>query len=149
MRNYIILFFFGTLFLVACSSSTAVPANLIPKKQMIALMTQVHLADGTMYNYPQNPDTLYRHGMGKYLQLFKAFHTDTLQFKNSMIYYTAHADVMSDMYDQVIINLNNKSDSLNKVRRLHARADSIKNVIKFKRSQDSTKKVNAAKPQKK
>lgn len=145
MRNYNILFFFGVLFLYACGDNIKIPNDVIPKKQMVGLITQVHLIDGTMYNYPQNADTLYKKGMGRYLQLFKTYHTDTAQFKRSMVFYTTHSVMFNDMYDQVMVNLNARLDSLNNVRKQLAKADSIKNLVKFRKKQDSIKKAEADK----
>ena len=145
MRNYITLFFFGLLFIMACESSKPIPPDVIPKKQMIGLLTQIHIIDGTMYNYPQNPDTLYKKGISRYLELFKAYHTDTTQFKRSMKFYTSQNVLFDEMYDQVMVNMNAKVDSLNNIRKEHAKADSIKNLIRFKKTQDSIKQVEAHK----
>lgn len=115
MRIYNNLFFLGLLFIAACSSNK-VPDGIIPQKEMTTLLTEVHIIDGSLYTVSQAPDTLYKHGMARYLELFKKYGTDTLQFKKSMEYYTTQPDKMEAMYTQILEGLTSKTDSLNKVR---------------------------------
>lgn len=122
MRIYNNLFFLGLLFIAACSSHK-VPDGIIPQNKMTGLLTEVHLIDGSLYNVAQAPDTLYKHGMGRYLQVFKKYGTDSLQFRKSMQYYTADPEKMEEMYTQILETLTAKTDSLNKVR---IKVDSVK-----------------------
>jgi Domain of unknown function (DUF4296) len=131
MRIYNNLFFLGLLFIAACSSNK-VPDGIIPQKEMTSLLAEVHIVDGSLYTVSQAPDTLYKHGMGRYLELFKRYGTDTLQFKKSMEYYTADPDKMETMYTQILETMTAKSDSLNKVRVKvdAAKADSVQKANK-------------------
>jgi len=114
MRKYIILFFSVFPFLFACNSS-GVPDNVIPKDQMTALLTEVHLADGNLVNLSQVPDTLYKYGTARFLAIFKKFHTDSAQFRASYKYYSTQPQEFQDIYDKVLSNLQAKNDSLNKL----------------------------------
>jgi hypothetical protein len=82
---------------------------------MISLLTEVHIVDGSMYSLSQNPDSLYKYGLNRYLSVFKKYHTDSAQFKKSLKYYTTQPDELEAMYDQVLANLKQKTDSLNKL----------------------------------
>ena len=114
MRKYITLFFSVLLFLSACSNGT--PDGIIDKDRMIALLTDVHIVDGTLITIPQTPDTLYKYGKGRYLAIFAKYHTDSAQFKKSFTYYAGTKPVeFSDMYDQVLKNLQAKTDSVTKL----------------------------------
>jgi hypothetical protein len=114
MRKYIILFFSVLLFLSACKQGT--PDGIIDKDRMIALLTEVHIVDGTLITIPQTPDTLYKYGKGRYLAVFAKYHTDSAQFKKSFTYYAGTKPVeFSDMYDQVLKNLQAKTDSVTKL----------------------------------
>ncbi|OKS86551.1 DUF4296 domain-containing protein [Mucilaginibacter polytrichastri] len=115
MRIYINLFFLGLLFFTACSNHDT-PNGVIPPKKMINLLTEVHIIDGSLYTVSQAPDTLYKYGTARYLDMFKRYDTDSTQFKKSMEYYTGNPDAMEKMYDQILLNLTAKTDSLNKVR---------------------------------
>jgi hypothetical protein len=82
---------------------------------MAPLLTEIHMVDGSMYNLMQTPDTLYKYGTAKYLAVFKKYHTDSVQFRKSFKYYTAHPDLLQNIYEQVSKNIKQKTDSLNKV----------------------------------
>jgi hypothetical protein len=113
MHKYIILFFLVMTFLCACSDS--VPDGILPKPEMINVLTDVHLADGSLINITALPDTLYKYGTARYLAVFKKFHTDTGQFRRSYKYYTLHPALLSDVYDNVLKKLQVKSDSISKL----------------------------------
>ena len=144
MRIYNNLFFLGLLFIAACSGNK-VPDGIIPQKKMTSLLTEVHIVDGSLYTISQSPDSLYKHGMARYLDLFKRYGTDTLQFKKSMAYYTADPDKMEAMYTQILESMTAKTDSLNKVRTKvdAAKADSTQKAKKkeLAHKTDSLKKI--------
>ena len=114
MLKYIILFFSVMIFLSACKQDKT-PAGILSKPRMISLLTQVHIVDGSLYTSQQEPDTLYKYGLGKYLALFKRYHTDSAEFKRSMSYYATQPAELLKMYDQITLTLRQKTDSLNKI----------------------------------
>ena len=78
-------------------------------------MTAMHIVDGSLYNInAPNADSLYKYGYGRYVVMFKRYHTDSEQFKKSLRYYTQHPDQLETMYAQIIKNLQDKNDSVNK-----------------------------------
>jgi hypothetical protein len=109
MLKYIALFFSVLLVMAACSDR---PSDIIPPKQMAAVLTDVHIVDGAMNNIPQVPDSVYKYGMAKYLAVFKKHNTDSAQFNRSYKYYTLHPDVLVNIYDIVLKNLAAKNDSI-------------------------------------
>ena len=115
MRKYNLLFFSALLFLFTCKWNST-PAGILKPDEMVNVLTAVHLVDGnviTSVDAP-NPDSLYKYGRGKYLAMFKRFHTDSIQFRKSLKYYTEHTEQMEVMYAQVVKNLQEKKDSLDK-----------------------------------
>jgi len=133
MHRYKILFFSLLFFLCACGGDS-IPNGVIKPDKMVGLLTEVHTADGAMYNVMQWPDSLYKYGTDRYMKIFKQFHTDSLQFRNSMRYYCNKPELLSAIYDQVTVVLKQKSDSLNKVNQVQMAADQ-------KRRQDSLAKL--------
>ena len=135
MQKYKVLFFSLLLFLCACKR-TNIPSGILGTDEMSAVLTEVHVADGSMYNTMQVPDSLYKYGTGKYLKIFKNFHTDSVQFKNSMKYYSDNPDLLLNIYEKITTNLKQKSDSLNKINQKKIdgdnkrRADSLKKLPK-------------------
>jgi hypothetical protein len=114
MLKYITLFFSVSFFLSACMSDKT-PNDIINHDRMTNLLTEVHLIDGRLYLVKQEPDSLYKYGTGRYVALFKKYHTDSVQFKKSMNYYTSQPLELQKMYDQIGLNLKKKTDSLNKL----------------------------------
>ncbi|MCS3734490.1 DUF4296 domain-containing protein [Mucilaginibacter dorajii] len=137
MHKYIILFFSVTLFWCGCKSG-GVPGKYIQPQAMTGLLVQIHLIDGSLYNGTQAPDSLYKYGMGKYLDAFRKFNTDSAQFRKSMEYYTNTPDKLTAIYDNVDKRIKALSDSLNaeqaKERTRLLKKDSLKT--------DSIKKAN-------
>lgn len=116
MRTYKSLFFCALLFLTACGSKDKIPADILPKDRMTAVLVQVHIIDGKMYNISQMPDSLYLHGTAFYLAMFKKYHTDTVQFARSYKYYTAHPDKFDEIYDDVVKRMQTITDSIAKLK---------------------------------
>lgn len=148
MPVYKILFFSVCFFLCACGSKT--PPGIIEKKQMVDVLTDVHIVDANLNNISQHNDSLYKYGMGQYLQVFKAHHTDSAQFKKSFAYYSRYPDQLNDMYDEVLSRLKFRVDSVNKViqekARLKQKADSVNAVKqKAKLKADSVNEANKKK----
>ena len=114
MHKYIALFFSVSLLLSACKAGNP-KVEVIKHNKMVNLLTELHLLDGSMYNtLSVNPDTLYKYGTARYLLLFKKYHVDTVQFRRSLKYYTTQPVEFEVMYDQVLANLQTKTDSVNK-----------------------------------
>lgn len=110
------LFFSVLLVLGACNSNEPVrPDDIIPEDKMAVIMADVHIVDAEMFNVQQQPDSLYKYGMGYYVATFKKFHTDTVQFKKSFTWYTKHPVQLDAIYDDVVKIVQKKSDSINKI----------------------------------
>ena len=114
MHKYNKLFFSVLLFLTACISNT-VPDGIIKEDRMTNLLIDMHIVDGSMYSVMQQPDSLYKHGTGRYLAIFNKYHTDSLEFKKSFKYYSTQPAEMEAIYNQILKNLQRKTDSLNKI----------------------------------
>jgi len=167
MRKHIILFFSALLFLSACQQSDDT-RGVIPRDEMVRLLTDVHIVDGALVIQP-NMDSLYSQGTGKYLYLFEQYHTDSAQFRKSVKYYSMHPDVLLKMYDEVTKRIQAKIDSMNAIfakqnevikkqqeakrkKDEKLRKDSVgikakENALKIKK--DSIDKANGVKPKEK
>jgi hypothetical protein len=115
MRKHNILFFLALLFLGACIGSN-VPDGIIKPDKMTNLMVDVHIVDGSISDIDiQTPDSLYKYGINRYLKVFERHHTDSLQFKKSMEYYSLHTEQLEEMYAEITQILQAKNDSINKI----------------------------------
>jgi len=133
MQKYKSLFFSLLLFVYACSGNNP-PKGIINEVTMAGLLTEIHIADGGMFNTVQIPDSLYKYGTGRYLIVFKNFHTDSAQFRKSLKYYANRPEVLEKIYQQVKANISQKTDSLNKLNQAQIARDT-------KRRNDSIKKL--------
>ena len=114
MRKYIVLFFSALLFMWACKY-THTPDGILKPDDMTKLLAEIHIVDMSMTNISQsNPDSLYKYGINRYMATFKRMHTDSAQFRRSLIYYTKHSEQLQDMYVNVVKILQDRTDSLNK-----------------------------------
>jgi hypothetical protein len=114
MHKYNKLFFSVLIFLIACGGKKT-PEGIIGQEKMVNLLTDIHIVDGSMYSVLQMPDSLYKYGADKYFTIFKKYHTDSVQFKNSFRYYADNPEKLQAMYEQITISIKQKSDSLNKL----------------------------------
>lgn len=99
----IIQVFLITIFLYNCTSNTiyAKPDNLIPRKEMIKIMTDLYLA-----NAATNVTNKYNQRQVNYASLvFEKYGVDTTQFKNSNLYYMSRIDDYEKMHKKVQENI--------------------------------------------
>jgi hypothetical protein len=156
MRFYLVLFFYVSVFFISCTGyDRKIPPGIIPEHDMAELLTDIHIVDGSLYNIPQQPDSISKHGLGMYLAVLKAHNTDTATFKKSMKFYSTRPDILNEIYTGINSRLTKKldslqkikpkinQDSLNKVKMQHA-VDSVKQV-KVKAKLDSLQKVKVEK----
>lgn len=147
MRKHIILFFSALLFLCACNDDKDAK-GVLGRQDMIGVLVDIHLVDGALSNQ-SNSDSLYR-SMGHYMYVFKKHHTDSAQFRKSILYYTKRPDNFMNMYDDVIKILQVKSDSMNSImakeneaKRKRAEAEQLK-LEKARRDSSAKKGVKPA-----
>jgi len=131
MHKYLILFFSAVLFLCSCNGKS-VPGDVLQPNEMVNVLTEMHIIDGSLYNGLQTPDSLYKYGAGKYFAMFQKFHTDSGTFRKSIRYYSTDLDRLAAIYDQVDLRLKTKTDSVNDLLTKQGRAghkrDSINNI---------------------
>ena len=135
-RIYIILILLVgiTLILQSCRSNTILkkPENLIPKDQMVDLLTDMYLASGA-----ENVKNLnLQRKINYYTIVFEKYQIDSTQFKESNYYYTSRIDDYDEILEKVQVRIDNLSDKYETERRV---TDSIK---RFER--DSIRTLNKA-----
>lgn len=142
MRFYLILFFCFSVFFIGCTEDKRkIPAGIIPEHDMAELITDIHIVDGSLYNIPQVPDSMAKHGLGLYLAVFKVHNTDSAEFKKSLKFYSTRPDILSEIYAGVNNRLDKKLDSLKKIKP-KINQDSVKKAV-LKHKADSLQKAKA------
>ena len=109
MRSVALLFAI-LLFLSACTSNTIYkkPDDVIPKKQMVELLTDMYLAKAA-----RNVKTKTLERNYEYMPLiFEKYGIDSLQFQQSNLYYMSRIDVYEAIHKKVEKNLKKIQDTV-------------------------------------
>jgi len=97
--NRILLISIFVLLITSCTSNTIVkkPENLIPKDQMVELITEMMIASGgeNIRNLQGNRNENY------FPLIYEKYHIDSNRFKNSNTYYTSRIDDYEEILNKV------------------------------------------------
>ena len=91
---------------MSCTSNTIIekPKNLIPKEQMVDLLTDLLLANGS----GSIKNTQLKRNVNYYPLVFEKYNIDTTQFKESNYYYASKVDE----YDEIIRKVEARLEAL-------------------------------------
>jgi hypothetical protein len=117
--------FYVGFFIVACTSNTIIkkPDNLIPKDQMVDLLTDMLLASGGQS--VKNVDLQRR--INYFPIVFEKYNIDSVQFKESNYYYTSRIDDYDEILGKIDARLQSLKEQFEKEREFN---DSIEDVMK-------------------
>lgn len=138
--------FFLSVFLVACTSNTIMkkPDDLIPKNQMVDLLTDMLIAAGA--ENIKNIDL--ERNVNYFPLVFKKYGIDSTRFKESNYYYTSQIDDYEKILNKVnerLKDLKEKLDNEIKVKD-SLKNDSIKNLREnFKKPPKRPLKIDSLK----
>lgn len=102
---FLLIFFF---------SCTKTPKNIIPEDQMVAVLTDVHLANALASNYA-DLDTIKQRTSTYLHAVYRRYHIDSAKFNRSLKYYSENPTLLNEMYEQVEKDLKKKEDSIIKL----------------------------------
>jgi hypothetical protein len=90
------------------------PSDLIPQKQMIEVLVDIHVADAVVEQKygTANPNLALTSAL--YSRIYQNYNITAAQYKTSYKYYEAHPKLMDDMYEQVITELSKKEALMKK-----------------------------------
>ena len=133
MRRLLLLFFVYVFF-SACGKD--VPEGIVPKKKMIALLTDLHLANGYASMFYDNSDSSKQKSATIYKALYKKYDTDSVGLRKTLTYYSERPEELELMYKQVELNLT-KFDKNER-----ARLDRIQKIasLKFKQQEEAQRR---------
>jgi hypothetical protein len=142
MKKYISLFFSLSLVLYACRGNRAAE-EIIDSQRMTSLLADLHVVDGGLYGVRQMPDSLFKYGSVRYLNLFNKYHTDSIKFRKSLAYYTSKPPLLQAMYIVILRKLQQRSDSLNKLQSAFVKRTDSLYKIKTKKTLDSLNEIKS------
>ena len=137
-------FLFLSIFFIGCTSNTIIkkPDHLIPKKQMVDLLTDLVIASGAE-NIKNN--SLQRN-VNYYPLVFKKYGIDSTRFKESNYYYTSRIDDYEEILNKVDERLKALKKELDDQIKLQdsLKNDSIKNLREnFKKVPKRPRKIDS------
>jgi hypothetical protein len=117
-----------SLLLINCTSNTIIkkPDNLIPKDEMVNLLTDMLLASGGQHikNLQLQRDVNY------FPLVFEKYQIDSTQFKESNFYYTSRIDDYEDILNQVAARLEKIQNEIDEAKVVKDSLENIKNPNK-------------------
>ena len=128
----IIYITFLSLLLINCTSNTIIkkPDNLIPKNQMVDVLTDMFLASGG-----ENIKNIHLQRKVNYFPLvFEKHHIDSTQFKESNFYYVSRIDDYEEILKKV-------DERLQRLKQLNEEEISLQDSIKNIDNPQSIRKV--------
>lgn len=101
MLRSLFLFLIGAAILSGCSKRS----DIIPEKDMAAILYKMYLTDGSLSIAASPREILGRDSINYYGEIFKSFHSSPEQFSRSYYYYLGKPDILDKIYDKVILKL--------------------------------------------
>ena len=137
---------FLSIFFMGCTSNTIIkkPDHLIPKKQMVDLLTDMLIASGA--ENIKNNDL--ERNMNYYPLVFEKYGIDSTRFKESNYYYTSRIDDYEEILKKVDERLNALKKELHKEIELKdsLKIDSLKDLREnFKKVPKKSVKIDSLK----
>ena len=138
--------FFISIFLMACTSNTIMkkPDDLIPKKQMVNLLTDMLITSGA--ENIKNIDL--ERNVNYFPLVFEKYGIDSTRFKESNYYYTSQIDDYEKILKEVDKRLKAMKEKLDQEIKLQdsLKNDSIKNLREnFKKPPKRPSKIDSLK----
>lgn len=127
----------GLIFFAGCNSGT--PKGVIAEKNMVAVLKDMHLADGYVGSVPSDSVKILTNSL--YGGIYKKYHTDSAGLRASIAYYAAQPQLFDAMYTQVQDQLQQLVDSAAQKEEVKQREIQRKDSVRYALKRDSLRKV--------
>ncbi|MDR2908028.1 MAG: DUF4296 domain-containing protein [Bacteroidales bacterium] len=104
MKIHFILVLFAGLTLTNCSSKPAKPQPFLKEKQMVELLTDMHMAEAMLQQKQSrvsNMDSTRLYANSMYSKLFEEYGLNKTSFEANMAYYTYYSRELEKIYTEV------------------------------------------------
>ncbi len=115
-KFYILFLLTGVFFMMSCTSNTILkePDNLIPKEQMVDLLTDMYIANAAFSVKNKNLNRKI-----DYVPLvYEKYQIDSLRFDSSNLYYMSRIDDYELIYKEVEVRLKEMSKKTEATKKL-------------------------------
>lgn len=128
------------LLLIFFFSCTKTPKNIIPEDQMVAVLTDVHLANALASNYA-DLDTIKQRTSTYLHAVYRRYQIDSAKFNRSLKYYSESPALLNEMYEQVEKDLKKKEDSIIKLEEIEQKRIAAAEKKRAKLRRDSLMRI--------
>lgn len=105
-KAFTFLCFYLVLFFSCKVEQTEIPANIIPKDTMIAILVDINLLEAVMEEGKIATDSLDKAMYNHYSSIFYAHNISKENFYKSYHFYIQHPHLLDEIYNEVINQLN-------------------------------------------
>ena len=111
MKN---IYFLFLLILFSCSEQQNIDKNIISKEQFTNILEKIHLVESEFQLNKINNTERYENKLSSdYHQIFSEYKVSKTDFENTLQYYSERPDLLEKMYEEMLINLEEKRNQLN------------------------------------
>lgn len=103
------------ILLIACSftniscQSDKIPKDIIQEDTMVSILTEIHLADAYFSIMTDEKDKNQENSSEQaYTKILEQYNVSPKDFEKSIDYYTEHPNEFRNIYEKVILQLDNK-----------------------------------------
>lgn len=93
------------LFFISCGGGDEIPPGILQKEKIVKVLTSIHLAEAEQQR-KVNEQTATSADTFSFSEIFKQESITKQQYDSSMKFYSAHPQILDQMYDEVINELN-------------------------------------------
>ena len=101
-------------FLLACSSSKErIPEGILPKKELVSILKEVHLAEANFELLKTNSKEVAQITLlNNYQEIYRKYNIDENEFQQTLEYYANHPEKLEGIYSKVLQDITEERSML-------------------------------------
>ena len=101
-------------FLLACSSSKErTPEGILPKKELVSILKEVHLAEANFELLKTNSKEVAQNTLlNNYQEIYSKYNIDENEFQQTLEYYANHPEKLEGIYSKVLEDITEERSML-------------------------------------
>ena len=101
-------------FLLACSSSKErIPEGILPEKELVSILKEVHLAEANFELVKTNGKEVAQNTLlNNYQEIYSIYNIDKNEFQQTLEYYANHPEKLEGIYSKVLEDITEERSML-------------------------------------
>ena len=101
-------------FLLACSSSKErIPEGILPEKELVSILKEVHLAEANFELLKTNSkEVAQKTLLNNYQEIYSKYNIDENEFQQTLEYYSNHPEKLEGIYSKVLQDITEERSML-------------------------------------